>query len=366
MNTPSRRRAPRRWLSFVPLVGAAVLALSTAGAGWILRSHADERGGASAGNLSADGSAPVVFCLGYVDVEGGVAYPYPLAPGRVVEVPVQEGQGLKAGAVLFRMDDTLARRDLEVSRAGVTSAEKQLDKARNGKERHAQMVVAQTKARDAARHGVEAARALAREARRVAGVTGSGVSEAQADAADARVKQAEDAAGGEEAKLEALKLEARDLALTVAMAEQDVAHKTALLGKAQYALDECAVKAPADGEVLRLAVLPGDLLGPQAKAPPIIFCPARPRVVRAEIDQEWAGRAAEGQLASIQDETSSGGPTWKGKVTRLADWMGPRRMILPDPSQFHDVRTLECVVQIDPGQPPLRIGQRVRVTLSNP
>ena len=34
-----------------------------------------------------------------------------------------------------------------------------------------------------------------------------------------------------------------------------------------------------------------------------------------------------------------------------------------EPLQFNDVRTLECIVTLDPDQPPLRIGQRVRVTL---
>jgi hypothetical protein len=29
--------------------------------------------------------------------------------------------------------------------------------------------------------------------------------------------------------------------------------------------------------------------------------------------------------------------------------------------QYNDVRTLECLIDIDPGQPPLRIGQRVLV-----
>jgi hypothetical protein len=37
--------------------------------------------------------------------------------------------------------------------------------------------------------------------------------------------------------------------------------------------------------------------------------------------------------------------------------------MLQEPLQFNDVRTLECIVQLDPGQPALRIGQRVRVTL---
>jgi hypothetical protein len=65
--------------------------------------------------------------------------------------------------------------------------------------------------------------------------------------------------------------------------------------------------------------------------------------------------------------TSNGsGPTWTGKVLRVGDWMAHRRSILPDPSQFHDIRTLECIIEIAPNQAPLRIGQRVRVALSNP
>ena len=31
--------------------------------------------------------------------------------------------------------------------------------------------------------------------------------------------------------------------------------------------------------------------------------------------------------------------------------------------QFNDVRTLEAIITLDPGQPKLRIGQRMRVTL---
>jgi hypothetical protein len=30
---------------------------------------------------------------------------------------------------------------------------------------------------------------------------------------------------------------------------------------------------------------------------------------------------------------------------------------------MNDVRTLECLVVLEPGQPPLRIGQRVRVLI---
>ena len=53
-------------------------------------------------------------------------------------------------------------------------------------------------------------------------------------------------------------------------------------------------------------------------------------------------------------------------MERISDWYSQRRSVLLEPLQFNDVRTLECIISIDPGQPPLRIGQRVRIALNNP
>src|SRR5262249_35451424 len=162
------------------------------------------------------------------------------------------------------------------------------------------------------------------------------------EAADALVKKAEAAVKAEEAKLEAVEAKAANITLSEKLAERDVADKELLADKAQLALDECLVTAPEDGKVLRLGLHPRDLLPAQPAHPPLIFCPARPRIIRAEIEQEWVGRVQDGQIATIQDETGNGtGPVWKGKVVRTADWLAQRRLILPDPSAFHDVRTLE-------------------------
>jgi hypothetical protein len=51
-------------------------------------------------------------------------------------------------------------------------------------------------------------------------------------------------------------------------------------------------------------------------------------------------------------------------VIRVSDWYTHRRSILQEPFQLNDVRTLEWLIALDPGQQPLRIGQRVRVTIT--
>lgn len=58
------------------------------------------------------------------------------------------------------------------------------------------------------------------------------------------------------------------------------------------------------------------------------------------------------------------GKTWHGHVMRVSDWYTQRGLVAEEQLQFKDVRTLECLIALDPGQTPLRIGQRVRVTIS--
>jgi multidrug resistance efflux pump len=364
MSQHSPDGAPRRrWLSLVCLFGVALLAVSMVGAGWMLRSNAGSQPGSAGG---ASTTTALLHCIGNVDVETGVAFPYPAAPGRVVEVKVREGQRVSAGEVLFRMDDRAPRNDVErAEKALKTATEQGAEKVRVARAKHAKALEVQTQAIEAARRGLEAAQIVAAHKRHL--VKEKALATVEADAADKLVEKAAAGVKAEEAKLEALKAEEGDIDLAAKLADAEVADRKLLLDKAKLALDECLVKAPAEGTVLRLSVQAGDLLGAEAKSLPLVFCPAGPRVVRAEVEQEWADRVQDGQVATIQDDTSNGnGPAWTGKVVRLSDWMAHRRSILPDPSQFHDIRTLECIIALDPGQPPLRIGQRVRVAISNP
>lgn len=119
--------------------------------------------------------------------------------------------------------------------------------------------------------------------------------------------------------------------------------------------------APADGTILRVFTSTGDLLGTQPKVAAIQFCPHGERIIRAEVQQEWAAKVEVGQVAIVADEARAG-YQWKGKVTRVSDWYAHRRSMIFEPFQYNDVRTLECLVSVEPGR-PLRIGQRVRVTI---
>src|SRR5207248_1407061 len=105
--------------------------------------------------------------------------------------------------------------------------------------------------------------------------------------------------------------------LDVRLAEADVDAKQAQVERAQLAVDECILKAPGAGTILRSSVHAGDVFGPQSQQPAFKFCPKGPQIIRAEIEQEYASRIAVGQAAIIEDDTTAG-PVWKGKVTSIA------------------------------------------------
>jgi HlyD family secretion protein len=369
MTTPEPRRAasplPRRRVTLIGSVGLLALTASVAvavgGAGWSQAQKptpSADSPSASASPARAPGKAS---CFGYVDVDSGVAALYPAQPGRVVEVMTKEGATFEAGAPLFRVDDTLPKLRVREAKAALAAAESHLTQARSLPEQHKSKIAAQEAIIEAARQEVAAAREQRDKARNFF-EKNLGGSEQDVKGADALVRKAEAGVQAREAELAAIK--ALDPQASITMAEQEVDARRVDLDKAELGVKECTVKAPAKGTVLRLSVSLGEVLGPTPRMPALMFCPDAPRIVRAEVEQEFADHVAVGQVAAIHDDATSTG-NWTGKVTRLSDWYTHRRSVLLEPMQYNDVRTMECVIELTPGQPPLRIGQRVRVMLGS-
>ncbi len=341
----------RRVFWFLSLVA---LALGATGAGWVInlsRATGPSGGHAAAAELS-------VVCFGHVDVEQGVTPLYPLLPGRVARVEVRESAPVKAGTILLRLDDQVARLRVREAEADLEAAREQLAGAMKLPEQHQAKLVQQRAGIEAVHHRLEAARSVLARKHQLEKIDQMDAREVEASAA--LVHELEAVERAERSKLAELQL--NDPSAGVKRAQADVNAKQARLEQARRGEAECLLKAPTDGTVLRVLVSAGEVLGAQPKQPAILFCPQGPRIVRAEVEQEFASCVAVGQAAAIQDDTTAGS-TWHGKVTRISDWYTHRRSILQEPLQFNDVRTLECLITLDPGQPPLRIGQRVRVAL---
>ncbi|MFO0844536.1 MAG: HlyD family efflux transporter periplasmic adaptor subunit [Gemmataceae bacterium] len=185
------------------------------------------------------------------------------------------------------------------------------------------------------------------------------VSQGEVDVAREAVRELEASVAAAKARLSEASAADPRLAVEVAASEAEAAR--ARLRQAEYALDQCVVRAPSAGTVVELSARPGEIVGQPGTAAPVRFQPDRPFVVRAEVEQELVSRVGPGQLAMVRDEMGGQGP-WKGTVVRVGG-IYARRKHRTDPTQFVDVPTVECLVRLESGHTPLRIGQKLRVSI---
>jgi len=174
-----------------------------------------------------------------------------------------------------------------------------------------------------------------------------------------------------EAEKEALvALQKADMGATVAIAEAQVLQAEALVDQARTAVEMCTVRTKLPGTVERVNFGPGDVIGISTRTPAVILVPAGPRIVRAEIEADFAhriGRDKIGKTVTVYDNTDPK-ITYKGKVERIGDTFlnkrGTNESLAPS-----DTRVIEAIVVVEnanpSGQPPLRVGQKVRVNFGN-
>ena len=299
-----------------------------------------------------------VVCFGTVALEHGIASLNPLQPGRVALVLVAENQEVAQGAELLQLDDAAARSKLIEAEVGVELAQLQLSQAHKQPGLRAIRVAQQQAVLDAMTSRVAAARLVrAREEKLAQSVV---VTQSDPSINNEKIRELEALERAETKRL--AEIESQDVAVEIRRAEYALKAAESRREQARLALDECSLRAPRPGTVLRVLVAPGDVVSGQPGQPAMLFAAAGPQVIRATIEQEFAGRVKEGAQALVRDEAEPT-VTWRGRVTRLAAWYAERRTVLHDPSQFSDVRTLECVIALEPSQPRLRLGQSVRIEI---
>lgn len=300
-----------------------------------------------------------IVAAGEFDVDGGTV---PLAPqvlGAVVDIPVQEGDEVKAGQPLLKLDARIAELLEKQAQAATSETAAQLARARQAVEIHKhkieelkQTVIVANSRLSAQRRQVEKLEKLR---------STNSVPEENFLAAKDQLTELE--ASLRVAKEEVEQLEHVDPNLEVQQAQAADNASRAKLDAARENLAKHTLLAPTDGRILRLQVGLGQILGSVDPRPPIWFCPAKPAIVRCEVEQEFADRIEPGMVAEITNETLDN-HKWTGRLQRIAAWVAPRRSVWNKAHEIGEVPTIECIVDLDPDQGPIRIGQRVRVTLS--
>jgi multidrug resistance efflux pump len=341
-----------------PLVAAAIAAALIAAALFF-------RGAATARDAPAPAAATTmtpaqgegVVCFGTVDLEQGTTALAPLQPGRVTAVNVRENQSVPEGTELLRLEAALPRSRLAEAEAALELSRFQLQQARKLPEQQRTRIARQQSTVQLVRKRLAAARDLLAQRQKLA-LGPNPVAAADVSASQMQVRELEELDRLESERL--AELQSQDAGADSRRAEYEVTIAEARRDQAKLALDECHLKAPRPGTILRILVSPGDVLGGDRGQPAVLFAADGPQVVRATVEQEFAPRITEGQPAIVQDEAEPS-QSWRGRVDRLAGWYAQRRTVLHDPSQMSDARTLECVIVLEPDQPRLRLGQAVRV-----
>lgn len=263
--------------------------------------------------VEAHGNA-LASAKGKVDIEGGVIRLAARRDGVIAEVLVEEGARVKRGQVLALLDDATARSNLSLS---------------------------ESEARQAAQEREKSAVELA--------------------AAEREVKRLEPLARNETVPRQELD-RARDAQALAAVAVQTALAgiDTALARKALAAreVEERKVVAPLDGQVIQRQARPGNGVSTLNVTPLFLFAPDVPRIVRAELEEQYLSVVAPNQAAEIVLEADST-QTWRGKVLRVGRVVGARTPS-DDPGEKQDNRVVEVVVNFEDA-PTLLIGQRVVV-----
>jgi RND family efflux transporter MFP subunit len=118
------RKAHRRgspWRAALLLAAPAILLIAGGGYFWFKGAHAPEVRVATVREAGSAGQATVLNASGYVTPRLRATVSSKIT-GKVVEVLIEEGKKVTEGQVVGRLDDSNARRDLELAEAQLVSA----------------------------------------------------------------------------------------------------------------------------------------------------------------------------------------------------------------------------------------------------
>ena len=274
--------------------------------------------------------------------------------GRVTQVRAEEGNQVKAGAVLAVLDTQTTALQAEQARAQIEVQQQNLLRLRHGSR---PQEIAQARSRLAAAQA-DANRA-GQDLQRLEGLaTGRAVSRQDLD----RAKSAFQVANAKRNELrDALRLaEAGARSEDIAAAEAQLKSSQAQLALLQHQIDLGELRAPADAVVRSRLLEPGDMATPQR--PAFALALTQPKWVRVYVSEVDLGRLKPGMAARVVTDShpDQAIPGTVGYISSVAEFT-------PKSVQTEELRTslvYEVRILVDDKNDQLRLGQPATVTLT--
>lgn len=270
----------------------------------------------------------------------------PTVSGRVIDVPVEPNQALKAGDVLFRIDPERYQNAVRVKEAALADAEQAAEQLK------AAASTAQKNA-EAASANFAAAEDVFKRAGKL--IEKGAISQAQ-------FKQAEEQFAAARGQAEAAASEARRAALDASAAiggvNTDVARLQAELDTARYELEQTVVRAPTNGSVAQMFLRPGMYAVAMPLRPVMVFLHDEQPQFAAAFLQNSAQRIIEGAEAEVILPAVPG-RFFKGKVVRSAAYV-PQGQLQPsgtlvDPEQIRGDGRIIVSIEFEDDLSPYKI-----------
>ena len=275
---------------------------------------------------------------------------------RVIQMAVEEGDAVRAGQVIARLDTVSLGLQARNAEAQVAAMRENLLKLRNGTRPED---IAQARARLASAQAT--ARRAADDYQRAqtvsASTDGRGVSAQELDqarnasqVAKAQFKEAE----------AALRLALRGpRSEDIAAAEAQVKSAEAQLALLKHQIDQGALKAPSDAVVRSRLLEVGDMAAPQK--PVYELALTSPKWIRVYVEEADLGRVRMGQRAAVTSDSFPDQPVAGtiGYISSVAEFT-------PKSVETESLRTAlvyEVRVRVDDRQGRLRLGQPVTVRI---
>jgi HlyD family secretion protein len=297
--------------------------------------------------------SPLLALHGNVDVrQVSLAFD---GSGRISELRAEEGDVVKAGTVLARLDTRTLALQADQAAAQIQVQEQALRRVRSGPR---PQEVEQARSRLA---GAQADQArLQQDLARLQGISGKtqgrGVSHQDIDRAESAVQT--NSARVDEAR-EALRLlEAGSRPEDIGSAAAQVKASQAQLAVLRHQIELGELKAPVDAVVRSRLLEPGDIATPQR--PVFTLALTQPKWVRVYVAEPDLGKVKPGQTARVLTDSQPDALT--GKVSFIAS----TAEFTPKSVETEQLRTslvYEVRILVDDPSDRLRLGQPVTVQL---
>ena len=128
-------------------------------------------------------------------------------------------------------------------------------------------------------------------------------------------------------------------------AQAGVDRAIAALRQVEEDLELASVKAPSDGQIIRINAYPGEIVGEDGV---VEFAQTDKMMVVAEVYESDIGKVKVGQTATIRSETGAFADTITGKVSQVGLKIGKQDVLSTDPAADVDSRVVEVKINLDP------------------